>query len=115
MTNLQSFDLFLSAIAIVIVVWVFAQIWAHLMDEVLWLVTPTKVKVIIKHIAWNIAVVFAHVAVWKYNFHNRNYNRWSNWLTREIRSEAETEMREQIAIAESHLEELSLLLNGIQQ
>ena len=114
-SNIASFDMFLSVVSILLVVWVFATIMAHLVDELLWWATPTKLKVVIKHIAWNIAVVFAHVAVWKYNFHNRNYNRWSNWLTREIRANAEADMRVAIGHAENRLETLSLLLNGIQE
>ena len=107
--------MFATAIAIVLVIWTIAMVMAHLLDELLWWATPAKGKVIVKHIQWRIAVVFAHISVWEYNNFNRIARRHPNALTAWIRSEAETEMRKQIAIAEDRLEKLSLLLNGIQE
>jgi hypothetical protein len=115
MTNLQSFDLFLSAIAILLVVWTIAQIWAHLLDEMLWWALPTKAKIVIKDAQWRITTAIAQVEVFNYNFANRVARRWTNPATLGLRANAECDMRKAINIAEANLEELSLLLNGIQE
>jgi hypothetical protein len=118
MTNLQtlaSFDMFLTVVAFVLILWLFATILAHLADEALWLVTPTALKVFIKRVQWNVAVAFAQYAVAEYNFCNRISRRWTNPATLGLRANAESDMRKAINISESYLEELSLLLNGIEQ
>lgn len=107
--------MFLSVVATLFVVWVFAQIWAHLADELLWWATPTKVKVVIKHIQWRVTTALAQIEVWNYNFANRIARRWPNPVTLGLRANAEIDMRKAINIAEAHLETLSLLLNGIQE
>ncbi len=107
--------MFLSAIAIVLVLWVFATIMAHLVDELLWLVTPIRLKVAIKTAQWRITVAIAQYTVAEYNFANRISRRWTNQATLGLRANSQADMRKAIAIAEAHLEELSLLLNGIEQ
>ena len=115
MSNLQSFDMFLSAMAIVIVIWTFATIVAHLVDELLWWATPTKGKIIIKHIEWRVETFGAQCAVWNYNNYNRLFNRHQNKFTAWLRANAQADMRIAIGHAENRLETLSLLLNGIQE
>ena len=107
--------MFLTVVAFVLVVWVLATIVAHLADELLWWALPTKAKIAIKTIQWNVEVLGAQLAVWEYNFHNRISRRWTNRITLWIRANAETAMRKQIQHAENRLETLSLLLNGIEQ
>ena len=114
-STIESFDMFLSAIAIVLILWLFATILAHLADEVLWLVTPTAAKVLIKTIQWNVSVVIAKYTVAEYNLCNRISRKWANPATLGLRANAESDMRKAIDRAEGYLEELSLLLNGIQQ
>lgn len=118
MTNLQtlaSFDMFLTVVAFVLVVWVLATIVAHLADELLWWALPTKAKIAIKTIQWNVAVALAQVEVFLYNTANRISRRWTNPATLGLRANAQADMRVAIDRAEAHLEELSLLLNGIQE
>jgi hypothetical protein len=114
-STIQSLDLFATFLAIVLIVWVFATIVAHLTDELLWWAMPTKGKIIIKHIQWRVTTAFAQYAVAEYNFCNRVARRWTNPATLGLRANAECDMRVAIDRAEAHLEELSLLLNGIQQ
>jgi hypothetical protein len=114
-STMESLDMFATVVAVLFVLWAFAQILAHLMDEMLWWALPTKAKIVIKDAQWRITTAIAQVAVWKYNFHNRIARRWPNTVTLGLRANAECDMRKAINIAEANLEELSLLLNGIQE
>jgi hypothetical protein len=111
----ESFILFVGVctIAIACIAAIFAL--ANMVDKILWWALPTAAKVALKTVEWKIETFGAQVAVWEYNFHNRNYNRHSNWFTKWLRKNAEANMRIAIGHAESRLETLSLLLNGIQQ
>lgn len=114
-STIESLDLFATVISVVLVLWVFVTIMAHLLDELLWWALPTAAKVFIKTIQWRITVAIAQYTVAEYNFYNRLARRWTNQATIGLRANAESDMRKAINVAESHLEELSLLLNGIQE
>ena len=114
-STMESLDMFVSAIAIVLVLWVFAMVMAHLADEILWWALPTKAKIVIKDIEWRVETFGAQWAVWEYNNYNRLFNRHPNVLTAWLRTNAEAAMRIAIGHAEDRLEKLSLLLNEIQE
>jgi hypothetical protein len=114
-STLASFDAFLTIITLAILAIVMTALIATVIDEFLWWALPTKAKVAIKTLEWRIECLGAQYAVWKYNNYNRLFNRHSNWLTRAIRANAQADMRIAIGHAESRLETLSLLLNGIQE
>jgi len=114
-STLQSLDMFATFLAIVLIIWVGAMIMAHLADELLWWALPTAAKVVIKTVQWRITVAIAQYTVAEYNFANRISRRWTNQATLGLRANSQADMRKAIAIAEAHLEELSLLLNGIEQ
>ena len=113
--TIQSLDLFLTVIAITALAIIAITALATVIDEILWWALPAAAKVAIKTLEWRVEVIGAQIAVWEYNNYNRLARRWTNWLTLWLRAQAEVNMRSAINHAETRLETLSLLLNGIQQ
>jgi hypothetical protein len=112
---IESFVLFVGVVTLAVAA-ITAMIFAlELMTKAIWWALPTKGKIFLKNIEWKLEVIGAMIAVREFNFLNHISRRHSNKVTQWLRANAKANMRIAIGHAENRLEQLSLLLNGIQQ